>query len=60
MNTKSLVIGLALSCVIILGSGKADARRIPSGGPTAELLAQLSQPIGLIAIFSKVEACKAV
>jgi hypothetical protein len=38
MNRKSLVIGVALSCVIILGSGRADARGIPSGGPTAELL----------------------
>jgi hypothetical protein len=38
MNRKSLVIGLALSCVIILGSGKTDARRILSGRPTAELL----------------------
>ena len=38
MNRKSLVIGVALSCVIILGSGKADARNIPSGGPNAELL----------------------
>jgi hypothetical protein len=38
MNRKSLVMGLALSCVMILGSGKADARGIPSGGPTAELL----------------------
>ena len=25
MNGKSLVIGLALCCMIILGSGKADA-----------------------------------
>ena len=38
MNRKSFVIGLALSCVIILGSGKADAREIPSGGPNATLL----------------------
>jgi len=38
MSMKSLVIGLALSCVIILGSGKADAKKIPSGGPTATLL----------------------
>jgi hypothetical protein len=38
MNRKSLVIGLALSCVIILGSSKADAGKIPSGGPTATLL----------------------
>lgn len=38
MNRKSLVIGLALSCVIILGSGKADARKIPPGGPNATLL----------------------
>jgi hypothetical protein len=38
MNRKSLVMGLALSCVMILGSSKADARKIPSGGPTAELL----------------------
>ena len=38
MNRKSFVIGLALSCVIILGSGKADARKIPSRGPQATLL----------------------
>jgi hypothetical protein len=38
MNRKSLVLGLALSCVIILGSGKADARKIPSGEANAELL----------------------
>ena len=38
MNRKSYVIGLALSCVIILGSGKADAGKIPSGGPNATLL----------------------
>jgi hypothetical protein len=38
MNGKSLLIGLALSCVIILGGGKADAKRIPPGAPTAELL----------------------
>jgi PAP2 superfamily len=30
MNRKSLGIGLAFSCVIILGSGKAGAGRIPS------------------------------
>lgn len=38
MTRKSLVIGLALSCVIILGSGKADAGKIPCGGPNATLL----------------------
>lgn len=38
MNTKGLVIGLALSCVIIIGGGKADGRNTPSGGPNAELL----------------------
>jgi hypothetical protein len=38
MNKKSLVIGLALSCVIILGKGKADAGKIPSGEPNATLL----------------------
>jgi hypothetical protein len=38
MNRKSLVIGLALSCVIILGSGKADAKKIPFGEPPATLL----------------------
>ena len=38
MNRKNLVSGLALSCVIIFGSGKADAREIQSGGPIAELL----------------------
>jgi hypothetical protein len=40
MNRKSLVIGLALSCLIILGSGKADAGKIPSGEPKAVLLAK--------------------
>jgi hypothetical protein len=38
MNRKSLVIGLALICVIILGGGGADAKKIPPGSPTAELL----------------------
>ena len=38
MNRKSLVIGLALSCVVILGSGKADAGKSPWGGPNATLL----------------------
>ncbi len=38
MNRKSFVISLALSYVIILGSGKADAGKIPSGGPNATLL----------------------
>ncbi len=38
MNRKSLVIGLALSCLIILGSGKADAGKMPSGEPSAALL----------------------
>ena len=38
MNRKSLVISLALSCVIILGSGKADAGKTPSREPTATLL----------------------
>jgi len=37
MNRMSVVTGLALSCVIILGSGKVDARKIPSG-PNATLL----------------------
>jgi hypothetical protein len=38
MNMKGLVIALALSCVIILGGGTAEAGRIPSGGPTATRL----------------------
>lgn len=38
MKCKCLVIGLALSCAIILGSGKADGRRIPFAAPTAALL----------------------
>jgi hypothetical protein len=38
VNRKSLGICLALSCVIILGSGKADAGTIPSGEPDATLL----------------------
>jgi hypothetical protein len=39
MNRKSLIIGLALSCVIILGNSQADAKKTPSGAPTATLLA---------------------
>src|SRR5215212_6902968 len=38
MNRKRFVIGLALSCLIILGSGKADAGNIPSEDPNAVLL----------------------
>jgi len=41
MNRKSVVISLALSCVLLLGSGKADAGKkgkILSSGPNAELL----------------------
>ena len=38
MNRKSLVMGLALSCVIILGSSQAFAANIPSGAPSAALL----------------------
>ena len=38
MKRMSLVVGLALACVIILGSGKADARQIPSEGPNATRL----------------------
>lgn len=38
MNRKSLVIGLMLSCVIALGSGKAEAGHLPPEGPTASLL----------------------
>src|SRR6266853_981750 len=39
MNRKSLRIGLILSCVIALGSGKAEAGRLPPGRPNATLLA---------------------
>ena len=38
MKRMSLVIGLALACVIILGGGAAEAGRIPPGGPTATRL----------------------
>ena len=38
MNKKNLVICLASVCVIILCIAKADARKIPFGEPTAELL----------------------
>ena len=38
MKRMSLVVGLALACVIIFGSGKADARQITAGGPTATRL----------------------
>ena len=38
MKRMSLVIGLALVCVIILGGGNAEAGRIPPGGPTATRL----------------------
>ena len=39
MNRKRFVIGMALSCVILLGGGKAGAGKPPpSGGPSATLL----------------------
>ena len=38
MKRMSLVVGLALACVIIFGSGSADARQITAGGPTATRL----------------------
>jgi hypothetical protein len=38
MNKKNLVIYLAAVCVIILCLAEADARKIPFGEPTAELL----------------------
>ena len=38
MNRKCLRIGLMLSCVIALGSGKAEAKRPPAGAPNAALL----------------------
>jgi hypothetical protein len=38
MNSKSCVMGLALSCAIILGRGTADAGKIPARGPKATLL----------------------
>jgi len=38
MNRKSVVTGLVFGCVIILGIGKVDARKIPSGGSNATLL----------------------
>ncbi|HET9531415.1 MAG TPA: hypothetical protein VFQ92_13745, partial [Blastocatellia bacterium] len=38
MKRMSLVIGLALSCAIILSSDKAEGGRIPFQGPTATLL----------------------
>ena len=38
MNMKGLVVALALSCVIILGGGNAEAGKIPPGGPTATRL----------------------
>src|SRR3989442_12630912 len=38
MDGKSFVTSLALSCVIIFGSGKADAGKMPSGEPNATLL----------------------
>ncbi len=33
MNMRGLVVGLALSCVIILGGGNAEAGRFHPGGP---------------------------
>ena len=47
MTGKRLVACLALSCVIILSIGKADARRIPSEGVNATVLTSgLDGPIG--------------
>ena len=38
MNRKSFVIGLALSCLLLLGSGKVEAGTTPCGAPHATLL----------------------
>ena len=38
MNRKSFVIALAFNCLIILGSGQADAKQKSCGEPTATLL----------------------
>ncbi|MDQ6669648.1 MAG: ScyD/ScyE family protein [Chloroflexota bacterium] len=38
MNRKSIVVGLALICVVILGTGPAAAAKAPSGTGTAVLL----------------------
>jgi len=38
MNRKSLVIGLALCCMLILSGGKINAASIPPGAPSATLL----------------------
>jgi hypothetical protein len=47
MKGKRLLIGLALSCVIILGFGQADAKKFPPGGPNVTVLTSgLDGPIG--------------
>lgn len=38
MNSKSLVIGLALVCVLMLGSIRANAAPVAAAGPSASLL----------------------
>ena len=38
MNMKGLVVALALSCVIILGGGNAEAGKISPGGAIATRL----------------------
>jgi hypothetical protein len=46
MNWKRLLIGLALSCAIILGSGTADAAKTAQGHPATLLATGLVEAIG--------------
>jgi hypothetical protein len=46
MNWKRLLIGLALSCAIILGSGTADAAKTAQGHPATLLATGLGEAIG--------------
>ena len=59
MKRKSVVRGLALGCVIALGSGRADAKTIPPRGPTAVLVATGLEGGGAIQLMLSAGSCYA-
>ena len=57
MNGKSFVIGLALSCAIIFGSGHAYAQEMPTGGPNATQLGSMPWMAARVAPSAPVARC---
>ncbi len=46
MNRKHVLVGLLISCALILGSGPADAQKMPSGHQASLLATGLKEAIG--------------